>query len=731
MLPRFTSRIGPVIAWAGMACCWIASPALADPCGPADLNGDGQVDFADYLEFLNLYDAQDPAVDFTGDGLVDFADYLEFLNLYEAGCSVAIIDGELASNPLPVYPFAEFVNAFNTGAAVTISVDPFRHPALVGASTRVYITADKSAAQWSSDPSLVDVRGAFQLVSWVGGSIDLNRIALSGSSTLPAISGESLGIGYDLVIDANSNGVLDGGDIIDGREAPGFWKVRDLSVANPGTAVTQINTVSVPVGRVAAGFEDERWYYPSDIATRGQIPLVVIGHGNGHNYTWYDYVGQHLASYGYIVISHENNTGPGSVTAATTQLDHTNTIIALQSTLAGGVLNGHIDANRLYWIGHSRGGDGVATGYDRLFDGAYTPTGGFARVFGTSNFKLITAISPTDFQGTTGTNPHDANFHLLYGHADGDVRGSVASGSKPFAVFERAERNRVSTLLQGVGHNEFNCCGFADATGPALIGRAAAQTIAKVYFLSAAAYYVNGDPTGKEYLWRQYESFRAPSTLGTAVVALDLKDSGNPVIDDFQTQTSTGTSSSGGTVTSSVTNLSEAVMRDLDSSFTWATTDPMSGMSRALSTDTTRGAVFDWSLADRFMEFQVVPSLKDFSASKYLSFRACQGSRHPETVAELGDVTFVVTLRDGSGNTSSISIGAYGGGVEEPYQRTGDGTGAGWGNEFETIRIRTADFGTNGTGLDLTDIVAVRFEFGPAFGSSRGRVALDDVYLAN
>ncbi|MCC6675669.1 MAG: hypothetical protein IT436_00870 [Phycisphaerales bacterium] len=51
-----------------------------------DLNGDGIVDFADYLEFLNLYDAQDPRVDFNQDGIVDFADYLEFLNLYDAGC---------------------------------------------------------------------------------------------------------------------------------------------------------------------------------------------------------------------------------------------------------------------------------------------------------------------------------------------------------------------------------------------------------------------------------------------------------------------------------------------------------------------------------------------------------------------------------------------------------------------------------------------------------------------
>ncbi|MCC6677580.1 MAG: hypothetical protein IT436_10595 [Phycisphaerales bacterium] len=53
---------------------------------PADLNCDGMVDFSDYLEFLNLYDAADPRADFNHDGLVDFSDYLEFLNLYDAGC---------------------------------------------------------------------------------------------------------------------------------------------------------------------------------------------------------------------------------------------------------------------------------------------------------------------------------------------------------------------------------------------------------------------------------------------------------------------------------------------------------------------------------------------------------------------------------------------------------------------------------------------------------------------
>ncbi|MCC6678600.1 MAG: S8 family serine peptidase [Phycisphaerales bacterium] len=53
---------------------------------PADLNLDGFADFADYLEFLNMYEAQDFSIDFNLDGFIDFSDYLEFLNYYDAGC---------------------------------------------------------------------------------------------------------------------------------------------------------------------------------------------------------------------------------------------------------------------------------------------------------------------------------------------------------------------------------------------------------------------------------------------------------------------------------------------------------------------------------------------------------------------------------------------------------------------------------------------------------------------
>lgn len=58
-------------------------------CAPckADMDGDGVVDFADYLTFLNLFDAQDPAADLNGDGIVDFPDYLEFLDAFASGCA--------------------------------------------------------------------------------------------------------------------------------------------------------------------------------------------------------------------------------------------------------------------------------------------------------------------------------------------------------------------------------------------------------------------------------------------------------------------------------------------------------------------------------------------------------------------------------------------------------------------------------------------------------------------
>ncbi|MDX2148127.1 MAG: hypothetical protein SFZ23_11465 [Planctomycetota bacterium] len=51
-----------------------------------DVNGDGVVDFFDYLDFAQFYAASSTNADFNFDGSVDFFDYLDFVAAYDAGC---------------------------------------------------------------------------------------------------------------------------------------------------------------------------------------------------------------------------------------------------------------------------------------------------------------------------------------------------------------------------------------------------------------------------------------------------------------------------------------------------------------------------------------------------------------------------------------------------------------------------------------------------------------------
>ena len=57
----------------------------ADNC-PADLTGEGDLDFFDVSAFVNAFAAMDTIADFTGDGNFDFFDVSGFVNAFGAGC---------------------------------------------------------------------------------------------------------------------------------------------------------------------------------------------------------------------------------------------------------------------------------------------------------------------------------------------------------------------------------------------------------------------------------------------------------------------------------------------------------------------------------------------------------------------------------------------------------------------------------------------------------------------
>jgi hypothetical protein len=699
--------------------------------GPGDCDGDSDIDLVDFATFQICFtgpgggplSAECECADFDGDDDIDLADFNAF-QLAFTGPGVPIVgtDTELGGHSLGAYPFFQYVLANNVDEGWEVAIDPTRFPEIVGVTGDIYIVESKTALGWSGDASLTDVRGAPQTETFGGATIQDNTFAVASPFDLSADAGIEVGHPYDIVLDMDQDGMLSAGDFIDGRgDVAGFYVVHDISDDGP-LAITEVQYSG-------GSFLGQDTYYPNDIATMGELPLVTMSHGNGHQYIWYDYLGEHLASYGYVFMSHQNNTGPGIESASETTITNTDYFVGNLDTIQSGIFEGHIDVNRITWIGHSRGGEGVARAYTRVRDGLFVPDN-----FTFDQVKLVSSIAPNNSLGPGQTEPGRVNYHLLWGSADGDISGEPTSAQlESFSIFERAIGFRQSTYVHGADHNDFNCCGFEDFEGPpgTAIGRPEAQQVAKGVYLGMIEHYIDGNVPMEELLWRQYEDYKPIGVMPTTTVVSDYnepKEDQNHRIEDYQINEELNTSSSGGAVSFDVNNVVEDRMFDIDGSYAWTGAQPMNGMSRSSNAnDNTRGGVFDYSTGgNSFMEFEVTEGNRDFSDDKYLQFRACQGTQHPETVAELGDLDWTVSLIDGDDDISSINFGVYGGGIEEPYQRTG-----GFQNEFEVIRIRLTDFLTNGSGVDLSDIQAVRFDFGAAWGSAEGRIGLDDLQVTN
>jgi hypothetical protein len=718
----------------------LAGAGLANAFQPGDLNCDGTLNGYDIDPFVlaltdpAVYAQQFPTCDYMladldGDGSVDGYDIDPFVLVLTGGSPYEPPTAvELAGNSLTAYPYFEYVRAFNQNAPIKLALDPALHPEINGATADVYVVEKKTAGHWYIDPSLADVTvGGPLTVTFSGGTVQDNIFEITGPDELNAAAFEEvtgdftgLGHGYDMIVDMDRNGQLDAGDYIDGlgREA-GLYVVHDTTQAGPLAVSERLYNVDTIFG-IPATWAAEALYYPTNVEQMGKLPLLVIGHGAGHNYTWYGHIGYHMASYGFVVMSHANNFSQDLATCR-----HTDAFLELLPSIAGGVLVGHIDTHHIIWCGHSVGGTGVTEGcYSITADPPlYVPTH-----YAPADIVLVDAMLPPDTHGTLVTNPGAFNYHLWTASGDGDVSYGT------FRLHDRATRFRQSTVVQGAGHAWFHDAGGAPwFEGPCPIYEEGTHLVQLGLMLPMYKYYAQGNVAGEDFLWRQYEAFHPPAVpVGIDpcyVVSQEYRnhaEGGFAFLDDYETHTETDVSSSGGAVTFDVDNLTEGRLRDSVSGFAWTASDPFNGATQDGPDDTGKGVVFDWDGADRYCEWAVIPELQDFSAWKYLSLRGAQGTQHPYTLATDGVLTFTVTLRDSAGNISSISSGAYGGGFGMPYARSG-----GWHNEMRRIRIRTVDFLANGSPLNLSSIAAVRLDVGPSWGTPQGRIVLDELMLDN
>ncbi len=640
----------------------------------------------------------------------------------------------LAGNPLVQYPYFEYVKAFNEDAGVHLALDPDLFPEISGRIADIYVVEAKDKAAWDADATLVDISsGGFISFTFSAESIQANTVVVTRADDLSSEqyvaatnANTGLGHGYDLVVDMNRDGSLNTGDFIDGySDEAGLYVIHDTTIQGP-LSVTQTATYSVgAVFGIPSGNTREILYYPTGIADMQPLPLIIISHGSGHNYTWYNHIGHHMASYGYIVMSHQNEPPEATL------LGHIDAFLDQQSTIASGALEGKIDQHRMTWIGHSWGAVNTVIQYNRLVTGDFLPTH-----YSAEDVVLISSMLPPAGPREDGALPGNVNFHLWTASGDSQVGGNAGCNiCQTYQLHDRAQGFRMSTTVQGTGHAWFH-----DGTeqwgdwfeGPCPIGKEGTHLVQLGLLLPLIKHFSEGNVPATDFFWRQYESFHP--------IGVDLADpcfvvsnecrvdstAGLFYIDDFQTEYSLDSSSSGGEVTYTVNNVTEGIMEDNNSTFYSDYSDPFNGSTRSGEGDNSRGVVFDWTDQNQYFQWEVVAEARDFRDFQFISFRAEQVTQHPNTLFETGDETFCLTLVDATGTSSSINIGAYGGGLEQPYLRFG-----GWHNEMERVRIPVNDFLAGDTGLDLRNIAVVRMDVGPDFGSPRGRIVVDELMLSD
>lgn len=260
-----------------------------------------------------------------------------------------------------------------------------------------------------------------------------------------------------------------------------------------------------------------RVWYPDG---PGPFPLVLIVHGNhmGEDFSdpGYDYLGELLASRGFILASVDENFINSSVVDL---LGFPKIGLKEENDARGWLLLEHlrqwkkwnetpghpfhqkVDLNNVGLMGHSRGGEAVAVAavFNRL---PWYPDDARVRFDFNFNLRAVVAIAPVDGQykpANTSSKPENVNYLVLQGSDDADMRSFHGQ-----RVYERVKFTdgqywfKSGLWIYGANHGQFNRVwgqrdswglGFRFLNVRQLIPGAEQQQIAKTYiaaFLEAA-----------------------------------------------------------------------------------------------------------------------------------------------------------------------------------------------------------------------------------------------------
>lgn len=208
-----------------------------------------------------------------------------------------------------------------------------------------------------------------------------------------------------------------------------------------------------------------RIWYPEGLTG---CPVMFIVHGNHDfgvpSYLGYDYLGEYLASNGYVVVSVDENLlnglGDENDARAVLLLENIKAILN-ENAEEGSAIYRLIDSDKIAITGHSRGGEMVATAY--LFnDLEVYPDDGNINFDYHFNISSVIAIAPTVDQYMPADHAveiTDVNYLLIHGSNDQDV--SLVMGEKQYNNVNFTENSKETYLkssvyIMGANHGQFN-----------------------------------------------------------------------------------------------------------------------------------------------------------------------------------------------------------------------------------------------------------------------------------
>lgn len=643
----------------------------------------------------------------------------------------------MSGSPVPGAPYFRYRDTFAVGENVWAAMDPgIVIPGQIGKKIELNVVASKTAAEWNASTALTHVApiGPLQLVLQ-SGCINANKQLIwpsasqVGTFDIVADFGNNDPNPANFVADGNFNTPL---DMIDGYFVPGFRVVPD-----PGTLADWANVGAFSIdatflspyglgGSMTVQDENSAYFtpglftpvnvtiqrlaivrFPADVpgatepsqisAAKGNYPLFMVVHGNGHTYTNYAFLLEHMARNGFIAVSVHLNTGLSGLARANAFFDHITTINTIFGTSV---------QNSVAVLGHSRGGEAVFK-IARLNQSLGLGIG----------LNALLALGPTDQYGRetiTGTTARP--LMVLYGAKDDDVSGWPPyagynvrqSGFSLYDRFDGQEKSMAfvydATHNGFVTHNEV----FGAPPVPPLMTVADQQKILLAYSNAFCRMHLLGEPQWRGMFTGEW---KPPAVAASgAVMAFQFRSPTRRAVDEFEGPHAPNDwqiSTLGGAATQSglPANPVETQLYPQD----------------AQSPHDTGGLRLAWDGLGDQLVVDIPAGQRDVTAFSHLQVRLGKVVNSASNPA--GPQNLRVGLRDGAGNERLIRASAFGGVPEIAVANEVGNTKS----SLSTLRVPLTAYTVVCAGavqVDLTNVTQVKLVFSEL---AAGELAVDEL----